>query len=303
MKLITLILVTLMLLACGPKHYPADEQPSPKDVLKTKYSLYKDLSRSQADSKGHIMTDECDSVLFSGLYGTTMPVELTLARDSNGMWHRRALNYPECYPTDSSSTISRDMLLGVMWYALVNNRLDIAEDLFEYGKSHDWIMGQGDISRIYFTPGLQATLAELVYRLGGENHRSYRSIPQTYSKNIGFAAHLDILHILLRAELEGFMPDSAFQNMEYNYERSPKNPLFSYAHHKFTDGDQTETINFLLNSSLFPADRLPTTHDRCEPWLTQRDPGKDWEPCGLDSVPKTHSGGDLLFVARLVLRN
>jgi hypothetical protein len=157
-----------------------------------------------------------------------------------------------------------------------------------------------DISRTYFAPNLQATLAEVIYRLGGTNKVSYRGIPQTYVQNTGFAAHLQLLHILLRADLTGGIENTALQVVKYNYNRSPQNPLFAYAYHRYVDGDQTETQDILLIETLFPNNRLPTSHDRCEPWLSQRDGGKDWEPCDLDKEARIHSGGDFLFVAYLL---
>lgn len=191
-------------------------------------------------------------------------------------------------------------MLGLLWFIWDRKDLELAQGLFDYGRSHDWIMGLGDISRIYFTPGLQATLAELLYRLGGQNHSAYRCMPQAYSKNKGFAAHLDTLHLLLRAELTGSVPAKALALMKWNYDRVPENALFSYAWHQYSEGDQDETYALLLNPKWWPSDRLPTSQDRSEAWLTQRDPGSDWEPSN-DGL--THSGGDFLFVAKLLLRD
>lgn len=300
---VTLILV-LLSQACGRKEKPKSSTLSEEvqSKLKAKADLYLSLSPSVQDADGFIEWDHCDSLLFSSLYAVGGgKVDIPAARDSDGMWHRRSLNQPECYNEAdgaTASSISRDMLIGLLWYIWRAKRLDLANDLFDYGVSHDWIMGKGDASRIYFTPGLQATLAEIIHRLGGTDHSAYRAIPQAYSKNVGFAAHLDILHILLRAELVGHMDQAALDIVKYNYDRSPQNALFAYAWHRYSDADQTETVNALLNEKWFPADRLPTSSDRCESWLFQRDPGKDWEPC---DEGRTHSGGDYLFVTKLLL--
>lgn len=300
-KFINWLLALIYLISSCGMFQPKDDSTSPdeKALLKSKAALYLDLSKSETDQDGFVLWYECDSLIFSGLYGVGGgQVNITAARDSNGMWHRRSLNQPECYNGQDGSTISRDMMLGVMWYAWREKRLDIAEELFDYGQSHDWVMGQGDISRIYFTPGLQATLAEIIYRLGGEDHYTFRNIPQVYSQNTGYAAHLDMLHILLRAEMTGSINTSARNIIEYNYQRVPGNAFYSFIHHKFSDGNQSESIQILLNQRHFPSDHLPTNENHCEFYLWQRDLGKDWEPC---ADKKTHSGADLLFVSKLIL--
>ena len=306
--MIRLISVLLLLLSCGTppnkaKHVPLSEPQ--RAALTDKYKLYSSLVVSQQDAQGFINTDTCDSLLFTGLLGSgigsTNTINLPAAEDNLGAWHRRPLSYPECYPDGAASTISRDMLLGVMWYSYTNKRLDIAQDLWSYGVTHNWVMGKGDVARIYFTPGLQATLAELIYRLGGENHQSARNIPQVYSQNTGYQAHLDLLQIGLIGELTSKLDDDALSIVTYNYHRAPQNPLFSYVYHKYTDGNQTETITSLMDTSLFPNNRLPTNLDRDAPWINERDP-IDWAPAPTGTPLRVFSGGDLIFVAGLVLR-
>lgn len=304
-KLIALTLtIAILSQGCGKRGEPqssahAADQRTP---IIEKMKAYLALGSSVQDADGFIDFAHCDSLLFSGLYGVGGgAVRLEAARDSEGRWFRRSMNQPACYPAHSASTISRDMLLGALWWMWEYRRLDLAEDLFAYGESHDWIMGEGDISRIYFTPGLQATLAEMIYRMGGKDRPAYRAIPQSYAKNTGFAAHLDALHILLRGELVGSIDAKALEVLKYNYDRASQNALLSYAWHRYSDGDQSETYSALLNEAWWPSDRLPTSADRCEGWITQRDPGADWQPC--DSEAKTHSGGDFLFVAKLLLRS
>lgn len=295
---IKLLLILLFFIACGTSN-PIDSNlvdQAKLDKLNTKLELYKNLEQYQTDTDGFVQHDECDSLLFSGLIGIATDVNLLSARDDSGKWHRRSLQHPECYK-GIGSTISRDQLMGVMWWSWRNKRLDVVKDLFSYGESHDWIMGDGDPSRTYFTPNMQSTLAELMRHLGGKDRPLYRNIPKIYSKNIGFLAHLDMLHILLRSELVGNITDSERNIVTYNYQRVPDNALYSFIYHKFKDGNQTETVDALLNEQIFPNDRLPTSKDRCEPWIYQRDLGSSWEPCDDN---KTHSGGDFIFVATLL---
>lgn len=158
-------------------------------------------------------------------------------------------------------------------------------------------MGQGAPSRIFYTPSSQATLAELIYRLGGEDHYIARAVPQVIAKNDGFAAHLDMAAILLRADMTGRIQN--FDIVEYHFKRQPRNSFYSFLYHRYTDGNMDNAIRGLLDESLFPADRLPTSADRKAAWLWQRDDGPDWQPRA--GVPHTHSGADFLFLAALIL--
>lgn len=298
-----LLVILLLLISCGTSHKntPSEGQYSletEKQLTKEKAEVYLSLSSQIQDGNGFIDTDHCDSLMFSGLYGSAGgTVNLATARDSNGQWFRRPLNYEACYPGHSASTISRDAFTGVLWYIWENKRLDLAEDLYSYGVGHTWIMGSGDISTLLFTPIYQSTLAEIIYKLGGTNHPISRSLSFSYDKHVGFEAHLDVLMILLRADIMGSVTDKGLELLKYNYDRNPKNALFSYGWHKYSDGNQKETYDALLDEDMFPSNRLPASADRCEAWVWQRDGGADWEPCDQG---KTHSGGDLLFIYKLL---
>lgn len=303
MKFLTIVVV-LFLFSCGslvkPKH--VDSDPSLTQALRLKHDLYLTLSKSHQDADGFILSQDCDSLLWSSLYGVGGgEVQIHAAQDSNGAWHRRSLNLPECYSDGSASTISRDMFIGLMWFAWEKKDLTTMNDLFHYGRNHNWVMGDGDISRTYFVPGLQATLSEIIKKLGGTNREEYRSIPQVYSKNTDYQAHLDMLHILLRADLTGSIDEATLNIVKYNHKRSLGNPFYSYVYHRFVDGDQTETYQILLNPTYpFPEGHLPTSAEYCTEWFTQRDAGQNWEPCTANGVTE-HPGGDFIFVSYLLL--
>jgi hypothetical protein len=106
------------------------------DQLEEKYKIYKSLLKQ--DQYGFIESDECDSLLFTGLVGClpSITVNIDSAFDkTTGMWHRRPTSTP-CFPNGSKSTISRDMLLGLACYAYHNKRLDISEQVIKYSLSH-----------------------------------------------------------------------------------------------------------------------------------------------------------------------
>jgi len=214
------------------------------------------------------------------------------------LWHRRPLEL-QCYPDHSDSTISRDMLLGLAWYAYFNKRLDISEQVIKYALSHWCIMGKAKnwkvkLSRCFMTPGLLATFAWISFRLGGPSRGWLRWIPIWISGNeSGFEAHLSVTHALLRRRLCG--RDDNRRALMQHAKRQPHNPLFMYAVDQYR-----AAAKILLDRKYWPHDKLPTNHDRKSSWLPQRDFGPDWAP-DTKNPEITHSGGDLLFCAALLL--
>ena len=304
--LLSLVTSLAFLAGCsneGEKAPPSVTDPALVDALEAKYYTYLDLYTSQQDQNGFIDFKACDALLFTGLLGSVLPegIDIKAAEKTPGEWTRRPLvnGVDTCYPENSASTISRDMLLGLQWYTWKNQRLDIAEDLYSYGEDNNWIMGKGDASRIFFTPGSQATLAEQIFRLGGENKFIKRSIPQIITEsNTGFRQHLDILGIHLRADMTGKAEN--FNVVISAANRQPRNGYYQYVRARYSDGVYDSAIAPLLNSQLFPEDRLPTSADRKAAWLWQRDDDSDWQP---SADGKTHSGGDFLFLAHQILKD
>lgn len=300
------VALSFFLTACGAFQ---DEDKKPKEAtaqeclakIQPVRDLYVQLLPSIADGDGWYETDRCDALLFNSLIaaGGVDSISIPLARDEDGAWFRRPAK--DCYSSGGSkSSISRDMLLGVMFYATIAEEKGILEDLYNSGLSQSWVMGAGNISRTYFTPGLQSTLAEAIFYLGGPSFEE-RQYPQAWStENVNFAAHLDVLHILLRGEIKGGVSEFMLQVLRKQYERSPRNPLFSFAYHKYHTGDYREALELLDNSDVWPKDRLPTTDNYCDEWYFQRDPGADWEPC--PDRQKTHTGGELIFLTKLIER-
>lgn len=271
--------------------------------LQAKRDRYMSLMKEKSDNHGFIEHDCCDALLFTSLVSAVgWKALITKARDENGAWHRRDVDDP-CYPGGSRSTISRDMLLGLMWYIWRDNRLDIAQDLWDYGVEHNWIMGEGDISRLYFTPGLQATLAEIIYQLGGRNYWFARNMPQSWIKGLeGYQAHLEVLHILLRGELLGYITTSMKEVVQDLATRHVKNHLYTVAEARYAPDEISAKIYGLSvligldDENFWPNDRLPTDADRSSRWTFENNDLSK----GTDSTI-IHTGGDLVFCASLIL--
>lgn len=197
------------------------------------------------------------------------------------------------------SQISRDMLLGLAWYCFHKKRLDISEQVIKYALKNWLVMGKGSYSRTFLGLGLLATFAWVSYRLGGPSRPWLRWLPGAAGADlVGFQAHLQVLHILLRNELSGKTGKSDKKVLEKQAARQPLNPLFLHA-----VGKDVEALQQLSREDLWPSERLPNKGDRKTQWIPQRDAGKDWEPDLEGGEPfHVHSGGDFLFCYWLICR-
>lgn len=301
------LFLALILLGCGRDHSAKSNEGFDFTAISAKRDTYLELIKTQQDSEGFLHSDKCDSTLFTGLSGAGgMTVDLTKARASDGQWYRRPLSLPECLKSGgSASTISRDMLLGVVIWGNMTGRLDVLQDLIEYGVDHTWIMGESDgtpdgISRIVVTPPLIATLADCVYKMsdGADNHSVMRTInPQAWVDGLDdYQLHLQMLHMVLRGRCTGSLEAGAINKLKNSYAQFPSNPLVQYVYARFVSQDFTQIGQTLMDERLWPSDRLPTSAERCDPWLQERDPPYDACP----EEGKTHTGGDFLFVSKLV---
>ncbi len=269
--------------------------------LHNKIKLYKKWVEVHQDDNGFINTDESDSLLFSGLLNTATNDVVLAAAMLDGNWYRRPTQYPEPYKAgESKSTISRDMLLGLMigaWFDR-DDRDWVFKTITSKALRSFGIMGRGYPSRT-FIGSLVGTAAEAEYQCGGKNHRLLRKVPYYLPKNVvGFEAHLAVLHVYLREQLGLIDRDAAQQYYMHHAERQPLNPLFLALSGQFIAAEA-----ILMDESLWPANRLPTTLDRREPWLLQRDFGNDWCPVllhGKGDQGHEHNGADFIFCATLL---
>lgn len=299
MRLLALFLI-LLSLACGRSQ--ADRpQASDRDALAAKAQTYATLVLDVQAEAGFIHADECDSLLFSSLLAASgyADVAVTAAEASPGRWLRRPASLPECWLNGlSRSTISRDQLLGVLWWAWRHQRLDVLDRLWAYGAQRAWLMGEDNLGggHTVLVPILPL-VARVRKALGGpDSLYAYLPLPSEFDDGkTGFEAHLQVLQLMLDDEVRGGLGPSARARLREQAERQPQNPLFRLA-----AGDVDEATRLLLEHPAWPEGRLPTTADRKAPWVLERDYGPDWEPGMLEE--KQLTGADLLFVAHLILR-
>jgi hypothetical protein len=293
----TLLLVAvLFLLSCAEKKKEPDV--GIVEGLKDQATLYKALIKTHQDKDGFILTDKCDSLLFSALANPT--INLAAAEVEPGKWLRRPTSYAECWESDeSASTISRDMLLGVMWRAWKQKDLALLERMYSYGERHKWFMGSGDLTATCFSPVFVSTLAQAIYKLGGSDY-TIRNLAWTWNKKeTGYKAHIQALHILIRREVYGKISNDAVDALERMSDRNRSNALYLALLGRYEEAA-------VLLKEIFPEDRLPSKAEWCEEWRWQREEtDESLKPCPTQEADTekeelTHSGGDFLFIYELL---
>jgi hypothetical protein len=280
------------------------------DLIQTlhfKRELYINLQTEIRPDSSWILTEHCDALLHTALLvagGSGTYDDLFDARDNDGRWYRRPTK--DCLGNGSKSSISRDMLLGLMVAIWHEKDLAAIKELIIYGEEHDWIYGEHDgsldgKSRVYANPSFQALMYTLRHALGGEYHVK-QEIPQDYTPfKSGFTKHLTALIIHLMGEMNSELSKIEYNTIKSFAEADPNNALFWAIFKKYDDGDQSIAAEILLREDLFPSERLPTTLERCHPYLWMHgEPGNndDWDPCPPQRI---HPGHDFLFASSLIL--
>jgi hypothetical protein len=277
-----LLLIFVVLFSCSKK---PENKPIFKDEnVAKKAELYKSLHKGWAHQGG------CDSLGFSSLClmaGGCSEVNIFDAEGDPGRWYRNPGK--RCYDDgQSKSDISKDMFIMLWPHLYLKGDKAALRRIWDYGQANGWVMGRGYYSRTYLVPALVLVLQEMILR-------SYSEAPEpVIPKKAGYEKHLDLIAIFTRGIMRGGISEADYETLRVYGNESPNNALAKALYHKYKDGNQAETIAILNNEKLFPADRLPTSRDRCEEYLWQRNPGSDWKPCDSDKV---HDGVDFLFAA------
>ena len=232
------------------------------------------LSEITGALNSYKFVDGCDGLLFSSLGAVArVPVDLFQAESEKtpGRWYRSASQ--DCFKNgESESTISRDMLLGLALALQNGGELKAVERLIKYSIENRGIIGEASseleqFGRAFMSPSLDAMFHEIQFNLGGEDSDRRGYIPDLSKDLTGFRAHLQVLGMILRIRLHGGLFKQDLDILQNLSSKQDKNALFQSILLGFKDG-QSESrlkkiVSTLLDESLFPSDRLPSSSDRC----------------------------------------
>ena len=187
------------------------------------------------------------------------------------------------------STISKDMMNGIMWYCWKYKRLDIIELILANGSKQ----GYGSPDKTRMPLPMKAAFAWMSYKLGGPCR--FWLFPfwiEVGGVQTGYRAHLQMINLHLKTETGYPLLPHEKSIIQKQANRCGWNPLFLTI-----AGRLEEAMLALDNDNLFPQGRLPRTSDRKARWVIQRDKQSDLNP-----LPKTdvaygveHHGGDYVF--------
>lgn len=297
-----ILLLTMLLVGCSKSASNPEQETKPIEKTKMerladKTKLYLSLQDTALDAG---WPRNCDAVGFLALCKTAggcTSANFFDGEQEAGKWQRNKEH--NCVETGKSKTsISKDMLMMGFLYGVYGMEKDVAKGYFlrleKYGREHDFIMGYpsttvDELGRVYMTPTMIKSLYQILEKLTGkkyETNEKMMAVPK------GYQGHLRLLDILIQGKLRGGIDKYQMDDLTELHDRDSKNALNQAAFHRYKDGVMDEVADILLDEKLFPADRLPTSKDRCEEYLWQRDQGSDWLPC---DKTETHNAIDYLF--------
>lgn len=205
--------LALLATACGADKSKQPAEPSSVfDELRAEYQ--KGLEAYEAESSSRMYwpsVTDCDSLLWSGLAAYAgAPVDLSLAEYYPGEWHRRPA--PSCWTkadgdVGSKSTISKDMLQGLLLAIWETRDVQTALRLAKFGEDNQWRMGEPYpemASRVVMSGNLKGQLGRIIYKLtDGRDRRSYRNTAPLYGPVFkDYERHIQAIGIYLYGELD-----------------------------------------------------------------------------------------------------
>ncbi len=179
-------IIVLLLAACGRPGHSEPTSVSLADELRTMRAARLAATPSDWPSR-----TDCDATLWAGLASAAgVSLDLGEAVAADGSLHRRPLTSGECYPLESASTVSNDMILGFLAGATDAQVAALAD----YAHEHHDVMGEPFpemASRVVLKP----TAASI---LGRRAHRWYGAFPCVLTAPIkDYERHLNSIAAVL----------------------------------------------------------------------------------------------------------
>jgi len=265
------------------KHKP---RPLPENSrvaqLLEMYETKKELALELADSENGWIVSDCDGMLWNGKYNCGLGgggANLRAAEypGTPGRYNRRPEPFCEA-GAGSQTSWSRDMGMGLISAAWCQKDLPLLEAHAAFGTANLWKMGEPLADgRVVYTPAMIGKLYQTIRALGGPN--SPASIwPSVYPSGLDdYQAHLQILDIWLRGEIEESrgnadavprppedglelldVTHTMWQRIKEHAAREPACPFYRYMEAIYVTADIEPTLELLLE------DRNECQYLRCD---------------------------------------
>lgn len=297
MKFLSSLLIFLLFSACGPKPIKPREV-SPMEALDSRVSFYLSHYSELTEEHGFIDSKHCDSLTYSALAAASgAPVEVEASELSPGKWIRRPVSLPPCWENGQDhgapSTISRDGILSVLWWAWTKNKQTELDALWKYASEHAGKMGEGRLAGAdtLLNPNMWALLARLA---PSSSPVSKQLRPSFGPGATGYQRQLQVLQIVLWAEVTGELTPDGVERLVENALEQPWNPLFSAAATRWAGIPFSEA-----SIEKWPSNRMPNSQDWCSEFVTMEDAGASgFMPCPEET--HTYTGVELMLTSRIL---
>lgn len=188
----------------------------------------------------------CDGMLWEGKYRAVVGGgNLAAAEREPGRFGRRPEPCWDGKDIGSKTTWSRDMAVGLVLWLWRSGDFRTLERHYQFGKENHWAMGFPKTNRVYYTPQMKSFLTRTIRALGGSNHSPYKWNALYFPGKLDYAAHLEVLQIVARSEIEGSIPKIALARLKEHAKRAPRNPLYAASLVKF-GGSSSDAIESCL---------------------------------------------------------
>lgn len=211
------LIFLLVLFSCRTK---ADDNTLDSPELN---EIYDHLLASVQWEDGWPSKHDCDGTLWAGLACLGgVDVNMLLAEKEPGRVERRPGQ--SCYPTESASSVSKDMLTGYMGCLHKKRDLDALQRLYDYGKDNHWSMGEPSsaVGDVQLDPNRQGLLARFIVDLGGARRQEADITPVHLPVTADYARHLQMIEI----QLEGSTNPLVMEIIKNNVRSNPDDALF-----------------------------------------------------------------------------
>ena len=240
-----IILLCLILAGCGlqRKNEPKPDPMTPEEQLREDYH-----ARLDSIDWGIPSRLGCDGALWSGVAASGgVDLDLTEHEYPEAGQIQRRPDYP-CWPDDldgngapdSRSTVSSDMIIGILLGAYYQGDSDLPERIFRYGSNNDWFMGEPSsaLGEVVLKPNVQIVLNIMVHGSSG-TPTVYLPVTEDYQH------HIQALLIHLEGLVAGRISDNALGALKSHPNAFPDDYLFHAILGQYT-GSQAKSMALLL---------------------------------------------------------
>jgi hypothetical protein len=288
-------------MSCGyfASRKPSDPKPNRNAEFRAAYDDL--LATTDFGETGWPSVDDCDGLLWAGIASAGgVSVDLTLSEYEAGEWHRRPP--PACWDGEDNgarSTISNDMIIGLLWGLWRARDLTNLTEFADYAIEHDYVIGEpfpAMASRVVLKPNQMSLLGRAIYAASyGATDYAMRRLPPFYAPaGEDYERHIQALGIALTGEINEALadrsldatydgvalltlPEALLTRLDALIDAEPTNPLYHAIRGIYT-GDFSTAISLWLD----PKTPIPS-------YVRGRDPQAYWR-------------SERLFTAALILR-